>query len=54
MKFVSATNDGAVAPEDRVKIGKEYKIGITVSVMYDQLRKELENAGMIKGLSSGF
>lgn len=54
MKFVSASNDGAVAPEDRVKIGKEYKIGVTVSVMYDQLRKELESAGVIKGLSSGF
>lgn len=54
MQFVSASNDGAIAPEDRVKIGKEYKIGITVSVMYDQLRKELESAGVIKGLSSGF
>jgi len=54
MKFVSATNDGGVAAEDRVKIGKEYKIGVTVSVMYDQLRKELESAGIIKGLSSGF
>lgn len=54
MKFVTASNDGAVAAEDRVKIGKEYKIGVTVSVMYDQLRKELENAGIIKGLSSGF
>ncbi len=54
MKFVSVSGDGAIAPADRVKVGKEYKIGIVISVMYDQLRKELENAGIIKGLSSGF
>ena len=27
MKFVSLSNDGAVAAEDRMKIGKEYKLG---------------------------
>lgn len=51
MKFVTASDDGG---GDRVKVGKEYKVGIIVSVMYDQLRKDLENAGIIKGLSSGF
>jgi hypothetical protein len=54
MKFVAVSGDGSIAPGDRVKVGKEYKVGIVVSVMYDQLRKELENAGIIKGLSSGF
>lgn len=54
MKYVTLSGDASIAPEDRVKVGKEYKIGITISVMYDQLRKELENAGVIKGLSSGF
>lgn len=54
MKFVSVSGDGSIAPEDRVKVGKEYKVGIVISVMYDQLRKELESAGIIKGLSSGF
>lgn len=51
MKFVSVSGD---AVEDRMKVGKEYKIGVVVSVMYDALRKDLENAGIIKGLSSGF
>lgn len=54
MKFVTLSNDGAVGAEDRMKVGKEYKIGVVVSVMYDQLRKDLEAAGIIKGLSSGF
>lgn len=54
LKFVSLTNDGAVAAEDRMKIGKEYKIGLVVSVNVSELRKDLENAGIIRSLSSGF
>ncbi len=53
-KFVSVSGDGAVAAEDRMKVGKEYKVGVVVSVMYDLLRKDLEAAGIIRGLSSGF
>lgn len=54
MKFVTASGDGSINPEDRVKVGKEYKIGFIVSVMYNELRKDLEAAGIIKGLASGF
>ena len=54
MKFVSTSNDGAVAAEDRMKIGKEYKIGVVVSVNVSALRKDLEDAGMIKSLNAGF
>lgn len=54
MKFVSVSSDGNVDASDRMKVGKEYKIGIVVSVMKDALRKDLEAAGIIKGLSSGF
>lgn len=54
MKFVSTSTDGAVAAEDRMKMGKEYKVGVIVSVNVAELRKDLENAGIIKSLSSGF
>lgn len=54
MKFVTLSGDGSINPQDRLKIGKEYKIGVPVSVMYDQLRKDLEAAGIVKSLSSGF
>ncbi len=54
MKFVSASSDGNVDASDRMKVGKEYKIGVVVSVMKDALRKDLEAAGIIRGLSSGF
>ncbi|WNH08143.1 hypothetical protein [Thalassobellus suaedae] len=54
-KFITLTTDGAVAAGDRFKIGKnEYKIGVIVSVNIAGLRKHLESAGIIKGLSSGF
>ena len=54
MKFVSVSGDGSVAAEDRLKVGKEYKIGVVISVSKDNLRKDLEDAGIVKGLSSGF
>jgi len=54
MKFVNVTGDGSIAADDRLKIGKEYKIGVVVSVLKDELRKDLEAAGIIKSLNSGF
>jgi GTP-sensing pleiotropic transcriptional regulator CodY len=54
MKFVSTSNDGAVEAGDRMKVGKEYKIGVVVSVDVSALRKDLEAAGMIKSLGAGF
>jgi hypothetical protein len=52
LKFVSQTGDGTV---DRIKIDKKtYKIGVVVSVMHAQLRRELETAGIIPRLGQGF
>ena len=53
MKFVNISNDGSVAAEDRLKIGKEYKIGVVVSVNVAGLRRDLEEAGIIRSLGSG-
>lgn len=39
---------------DVIKIGKEYKVGVVISVNVAMLRKDLEDAGIIKGLSNGF
>lgn len=54
MKFVNITNDGSIAAKDRLKVGKEYKIGVIVSVSISLLRKDLEDAGIIKKLGAGF
>ena len=54
MKFISTSSDGAVAAEDRMKIGKESKVGVIVTVNVDALRKDLQDAGIIKALGAGF
>lgn len=54
MKFVSLSSDGNMGPKDVVKVGKEYKVGIILSVYKDLLRKDLEDAGIIRSLTSGF
>lgn len=54
MKYVSLSNAGQIDAKDTKKVGKEYKIGVIVTVSKDALRKDLEEAGIIRGLSSGF
>lgn len=54
MKFVNVTNDGAIGAQDIIRMGNEYKVGLIVSVNVAALRKDLEDAGIIKSLSSGF
>jgi len=39
---------------ERRNVGGENKIGATISVAKDMLRKDLEAAGVIRGLSNGF
>jgi hypothetical protein len=51
MKFVTCSSNVA---NELIKIGKEYKVGVIVSVNVSELRKDLEAAGIIRGLSSGF
>lgn len=54
MKYVSVSGDGSVAPGDVMKVGKEYKVGVVVSVRKDLLKSDLIKAGIIRSLSSGF
>jgi hypothetical protein len=51
MKFVISSTDEA---SELVKVGKEYKSAVIVSVNVAELRKDLEAAGIIRGLSNGF
>jgi hypothetical protein len=54
LKYVQLVNNGAVGAGDRIKIGKEYKIGVVVTVDKNALRKDLEDAGIIRKLGAGF
>ncbi len=51
-----ATQYANTVPGSRsvVKVGKEYQISETVEVRKDQLREDLKQTGVLKGLSSGF
>lgn len=51
MRYVSSMLDGSTEVR---KIRKEYKVGVVVTVNRDLLRKHLEEAGIVRGLSSGF
>ena len=51
MRYVTTMIDG---PAEVRKVGKEYKVGVVVTVQRDMLRKHLEEAGIIMGLSSIF
>lgn len=53
-RYVSLSSDGVVDPQDRMKVGKEYKIGIIVSVNTTDLRRYLESEGIIKGFRNMF
>lgn len=53
-QFVNMTTDGTPAAGDVQRVGKEYKVGLVVSVNKDELRKYLEQKGILKGLASGF
>jgi hypothetical protein len=54
MKYVSLSNDGSISPDDILKVGKEYKIGVIVSIRKDLLKKDLKTEGIVKSLDSGF
>ena len=54
MKFVSHSGD-ATPEVIGVKLkGYKYKVGVIVTVNTNDLRKDLEAAGIVRGLSSGF
>ena len=53
-RFVQFVNNGIPDVGDAVKVGKEYKVGLKVLVNKAELRKYLEEAGIIKKLGSGF
>lgn len=52
-QFVSAVTDGSMEVR-RIGEKKQYKVGVVVTVSKDQLRKYLEENGIIRSLGSGF
>jgi len=54
LSFVNSTTDGMPGGSDRIKMNKGYKVALSASVNYNQLRKYLEEKGIAKKMDSGF
>jgi len=54
LSFVNSTTDGMPGGSDRIKMDKGYKVALSASVSYDQLRKYLEEKGIAKKMDAGF
>jgi hypothetical protein len=54
IRFVNLANNGAVAPTDKIKLKNEYKIGVVVTVNRTDLRKYLEQQGVLESMNSLF
>jgi hypothetical protein len=54
LSFVNSTTDGMPGGSDRIKMDKGYKVALSASVAFDQLRKYLEEKGIAKKMDAGF
>ena len=54
LQYVKNANTGSPTGENNIKTDKGRKVGIYVVVMYDNLRKRLEDEGIVKKLNSYF
>ena len=54
LNYVKNVNSGFPSGENNVSTSKGRKVGLFVQVMYDNLRKKLEQDGIIKSLDSYF
>jgi hypothetical protein len=55
LQFVQLSNDAPPSGKNRIKVNKKtYKVGVLVSVAYDNLRKYLEDQGIARSLDAGF
>lgn len=52
--YVNMTTDGIPSGQDRLKVKGGYKIGLKVQVLYNSLRKAMQNEGIAKRLDSIF
>lgn len=54
-QYVQLTNNGAIAPGDMIQVAKkEYKVGMLVTINVTELRRRLEQDGIIKSMNSLF
>lgn len=55
LQYVNLSTDAPPSGADRIKVNKKtYKVGVTVSIAFDELRKYMEEEGIARSLDAGF
>lgn len=54
IQYVNVTTDGVPSGQDRREVKGGYKVALYVQVMYDNLKKRMEEDGLVRKLSDGF
>lgn len=54
LKYVNMTTDGVPSGQDRRKVKGGYKCAIYVQIMFDNLKRKMEDDGIVRKLSTGF
>ncbi len=55
LRFITLSTEGPPSGQDRLRIERNYyKVGVYVQVMYDDLRREMEEEGIARRLDHGF
>lgn len=54
LAYVNMTTDGVPSGQDKRKVKGGFKVAIYVQVMYDNLKKKMEDDGIVRKLSTGF
>jgi len=55
LQYVNLSNDAPPSGADRIKVNKKtYKVAVTLSIAYDELRKYMEEKGVARALDAGF
>jgi hypothetical protein len=54
LSFVNLTTDGTPGGADNIKMSHGYKVAVSASINFNQLRKYLQDKNIVKRLDAGF
>ena len=54
LSFVNLTTDGTPGGSDNIKMSHGYKVDVSASINFNELRKYLQDKGVVKRLDAGF
>jgi hypothetical protein len=54
LSFVNLTTDGTPGGADNIKMSHGYKVAVSASINFNELRKYLQDKGIVKRLDAGF